>query len=227
MTRTIAIGDIHGCIRPLDRLLSLIAPEKDDTLVFLGDYIDRGPGSKQVIDRILVLRGCCRTITLLGNHEAMMRDVLTSRNNRNLRVWAMNGGMETLRSYGYDNAQEFDRFHLPVAHYYFIHRLQRYYETDHFIFSHASPRPDKAMTEQSEDELIWRRPGNREGNAHISGKWIVCGHTPQISGLPLQLQGMTLLDTYCFGGGWLSALDVNSRHLWQSNLQGEHREHDL
>ncbi len=95
----IAIGDIHGCVDTLDALLSRLAPAEDDHLIFIGDYIDRGPDSKGVIDRLLTLRQSQQCTFLRGNHEAFMLAYLQD---REFELWGMNGGVATLRSYAAD-----------------------------------------------------------------------------------------------------------------------------
>src|SRR5437764_909235 len=94
--RTIAIGDIHGCSAALAALLDDIGPRPEDTLVPLGDYIDRGPDSRGVMDRLTALARCCRLVPLLGNHEEMLVAALTDR--EALKLWLACGGVETLAS---------------------------------------------------------------------------------------------------------------------------------
>src|SRR5262249_48275007 len=96
--RTIAIGDIHGCPDALAALIDAVAPGRDDTIVTLGDYIDRGPNSRGVLDRLLRLAGQCRLVPLLGNHEEALLDALQEKDA--LRRWLTLGGAGTLRSYG-------------------------------------------------------------------------------------------------------------------------------
>src|SRR5262245_18080551 len=97
--RTIAIGDIHGCLTELVVLLDAIAPSPDDAIVTLGDYIDRGPDSRGVLDRLMALAERCRLLTLLGDHEEMLLDAVGDKNA--LRRWLTLGGGATLRSYGW------------------------------------------------------------------------------------------------------------------------------
>jgi serine/threonine protein phosphatase 1 len=96
--RTIAIGDIHGCPDALAALLDAVAPDRDDTVVTLGDSIDRGPNSRAVLDRLTALAGHCRLVPFLGNHEEALLDAL--RDKDALRRWLTLGGADTLRSYG-------------------------------------------------------------------------------------------------------------------------------
>src|SRR5690349_9006235 len=94
--RLLAIGDIHGCLTALDALLDAVAPQADDQIVALGDYVDRGPDSRGVLDRLIALHAGGRVVALRGNHDVMM---LEARNGRDLG-WLAVGGKETLLSYG-------------------------------------------------------------------------------------------------------------------------------
>ena len=97
MARILAIGDIHGCLTALDTLLGFVQPTPDDQLIFLGDYIDRGPDSKGVLDRLIELKQTRQIVCLRGNHEVMM---LAGREGRDdFRFWMSFGGMEALGSY--------------------------------------------------------------------------------------------------------------------------------
>jgi serine/threonine protein phosphatase 1 len=97
--RTIAIGDIHGCLDALAALIDAIGPGPEDTLITLGDHIDRGPDSRGVLDRLIALSRHCRLVPLQGNHEELLLDAL--RDITTLRRWLTLGGVETLRSYGW------------------------------------------------------------------------------------------------------------------------------
>ena len=98
--RLIAIGDIHGEIDKLNELLKQLAPQKDDTIVFLGDYIDRGLNSKEVIERLITLSEETNCIFLKGNHEDLLLKMLQTRAEENVLNWLMSGGVATLDSYG-------------------------------------------------------------------------------------------------------------------------------
>ena len=127
--RTIAIGDIHGCAKALRALIDSIQPEPEDLLVFLGDYVDRGPDSRGVIDLLIELKHRCRTVFLLGNHEIMFRGVLRG---IDPSLWLELGGRPTLTSYGgrIEN--------VPASHLEFLDQLQPYFETDQHMFVHAN-----------------------------------------------------------------------------------------
>ena len=117
--RLFAIGDIHGCYDPLHRLIEgELKIRQSDRIIFLGDYIDRGPMSREVIDYILDLTGKgFDVIPLIGNHESMLLDSVS--NERNLSGWFMNGGYETLYSFGVESADELEKRYLDFFPTYF------------------------------------------------------------------------------------------------------------
>jgi len=126
--RTIAIGDIHGCSAALDAPLDAIAPGPEDVIVTLGDYINRGPNSRGVLDRLIRLSNQCRLIPLLGNHDQMLLDV---RSGKHPLYWLLDiGGTTTLDSYG--PGRDLDL--IPDEHYEFLEGCLDYYDTDtHYL----------------------------------------------------------------------------------------------
>src|SRR5829696_6973508 len=139
--RTIAIGDIHGCSAAFDALLDAIRPRPEDTIVTLGDYIDRGPDSRGVLDRLIDLGRRCRLVPLLGNHDEMLLDV---RSGKYPIDWLLDiGGTATLASYGPGR----DLALIPDAHYEFLERCQETHETETHIFVHANFLPELPMSE--------------------------------------------------------------------------------
>lgn len=220
--RTLAIGDIHGCLTALDTLLEFVEPTDDDRIVTLGDYVDRGPDSKGVIDRILQMRKQFDVTCLLGNHEIMMQ------NGRDdemaFHTWMMYGGEETMLSYGTPE-EEFIPEHLErvsEAHWMFMDEIcQRYHETDTHIFVHANAWPSLPLEEQSDSFLFWERFANN--GPHCSGKTLVCGHSSQKSGWPLNVGHSICIDTWVYGEGWLTCLEVESGKFWQANEKGARR----
>jgi serine/threonine protein phosphatase 1 len=139
-----AIGDIHGCSVALRALIEAIEPEHDDTIVVLGDVIDWGPDSRDCVRQLIELSGLCQFVLVRGNHEEMLFAALESRSE--LRYWLNFGGDETLKSYPYQGGDEFiDREHVR----FLKSQARDYYETDEFIFVHASYDPNKPMSEQS------------------------------------------------------------------------------
>lgn len=211
--RTIAIGDIHGCDVALDALLNSIQLQSEDTLVVLGDMVDRGPGSAEVIERLVELVGHCRLIPLLGNHERMMLDAATRP--QSARFWLQNGGQATLASYGGSLQQ------VPTHHRTFFKFCQLSFETDTHLFIHACYDPGLPLTDLDEDIAIWRHVDRQVPPPHFSGKVAVVGHTPQADGLPRDLGHIKLLDTFCYGGQRLTAWDVASDFVWQANNRGD------
>jgi serine/threonine protein phosphatase 1 len=212
-SRTFAIGDIHGCDCALDVLLSNMEITEDDTLVILGDVVDRGPGTKQVIDRLLELERSCRLIFLLGNHEECMIDALDGGPLREL--WLEHGGVEAIESYRRESE-------IPARHIEFLHSGRDYWEDDNTIYVHANLEPGVPLAEQSSDWLRWIKLKGDEP-PHPSGKRVICGHTPQKNDKPLVFPGWVCLDTCAYGGGFLTCLDVDANLLYQARQTGEYR----
>jgi serine/threonine protein phosphatase 1 len=210
--RTIAVGDIHGCRAALDALLAAIQPHTDDTLVFLGDYIDRGPQSREVIERLLELESECKLKPLLGNHELMMMRSFDDYSQ--VLFWLENGGQAALDSYGGNPAN------VPESHHGFLRRCLNYWETETHFFIHANYDPLLPLTEQSELISFWTHLTTFLPPPHQNGKCAVVGHTPQRSREILQMEHLVCIDTYCVGDGWLTAFDVESGQLWQANREG-------
>lgn len=212
--RTLAIGDIHGCDVAFAALLRALSIAADDTVVVLGDAIDRGPGSKQVVDRLLKLAGECRLVFILGNHEEMLLDALTEEVVR--QGWLQYGGAETLASYGGDLAD------IPQEHLDFFRSAIGYMETESDIFVHANLEPGVPLELQQVEWLRWTHLTGYEVPLP-SGKRIVCGHTPLRSGYPLAMPGWACIDTHACGSGWLTCLDVTTNDYCQANQTGNLR----
>ena len=215
--RLIAIGDIHGCKTALERLLESIQPAANDTIVTLGDYIDRGPDSRGVIDRLIQLGSESQHIALMGNHEEMMLNVVQHQYPH--EAWTRYGGVNTLDSYGFSGSLDF----LPEEHLKFFQSLQNFHEHDHHFFAHAAYAPKIPLDEQSADMLRWHSLNEIVPSPHLNGKIAVVGHTANTSGEILDLGHLICIDTYCYGGGWLTALDVLSGQTWQTSNEGEIR----
>jgi serine/threonine protein phosphatase 1 len=215
--RTIAIGDIHGCSAALDALLGAIRPRSEDCIVTLGDYINRGPDSRGVIERLIELKSRCRLVPLLGNHDQMLLDV---RSRKYPIYWLLDiGGTATLDSYGTGR----DLHLIPDEHYEFLESCLDYYETDTLIFVHANYSPDVPMDEQHVGMMRWESIRGMTPGPHESGKTVIVGHSSQKSGEILDLGHMMCIDTFCFGGGWLTALDVQTQEVWQADRDGNLR----
>jgi diadenosine tetraphosphatase ApaH/serine/threonine PP2A family protein phosphatase len=221
--RTIAIGDIHGCLGALNALLDAIAPGQEDTLVTLGDYIDRGPHSRGVVDRLIALARRCRLVPLLGNHEELLLDAL--RDISNLRRWLGLGAADTLRSYGWVSGGPRRALAdvIPKQHREFLASCRPFYETRSHLFVHAGFVPELPLNEQPGPALRWRVTDAGTATPHYSGKVAVVGHTPQLSGEILDLGFLICIDTNCARGGWLTALDTGTGRVWQADRAGRLR----
>jgi serine/threonine protein phosphatase 1 len=216
--RTLAIGDIHGCDVALTTLLEQVAARADDRIIFLGDYIDRGPASRKVVESLLRQSSKCAPVFLRGNHEAMILDARDDALKAN--VWQSYGGFEALISYRAEYNQKWASM-IPDSHWNFFERTARYFETENHIFVHACLDAESDMDEQPDWLLYWESLDRLK--PHKSGKRIVCGHSPQRSGQILDLGFALCIDTGAVNGGWLTCLDVSSGGWWQSNEQGQTR----
>jgi serine/threonine protein phosphatase 1 len=217
--RLLAIGDIHGCYDALVTLFEYAAITPQDQVVFLGDYVDRGPDSARVIEFLMARMRAGDTVCLRGNHEVMMLDARHSLPTR--RAWSMVGGDSTWDSYtrpGKPAGLE----GVPADHWQFLEQLSPYCETDHAIFVHASLDAELAMPDQVEADLFWGAFDSI--GPHYSGKTVICGHSSQKSGLPKSTGFSICIDTWACGHGWLTCLDVRSGHYWQANQAGETRQ---
>ena len=234
--RILAIGDIHGCSIAFDTLLTAVKPQPNDQIITLGDYIDRGPDSKGVIKRLIALHKTGRLTALRGNHELMMlqaRDLLAATRKRDREAlpkavrhqrksqWRERGGDATLASYS-KSGKVGKLADVPDNHWHFIENVcVKWCETDTHFFVHANASPDLPLAEQPDHMLFWEKFGNPA--PHFSGKIMVCGHTSQKSGLPINLCHAICIDTRVYGKGWLTCLDVTSGKVWQANQAGSVR----
>ena len=216
----IAIGDIHGCLTPLQRLIARLPPAAE--LVFLGDYIDRGPASAQVVQYLRRLARQRRCRFLKGNHEQLMLDALHDR--ASIRWWLQNGGDATLESYGehstaWVHADDRRAFMLPHAGFY--ESLALYHEDEHAIYVHAGVDPDvPRMADQDPMTLLWIREKFFLHAERWQGKPVIFGHTPTFTmGLPMAqvFRGGRCIgiDTGCVYGGCLTAIDAATQMLFQ------------
>lgn len=215
--RTIAIGDVHGCLPALETLLGAIRPQSDDTLIFLGDYIDRGPDSRGVIDRLIALQQECRLIPLLGNHDAMLLEIYDGQ--AQLYVdWLLFGGNATLESY-----ETMRVARIPSNHIEFLRGCPLYYEMDRYFFLHGNYQAELSLAAQPRDTILWESLKLRLPGPHQSGKTAIVGHSSQKSGEILDLGYLKCIDTRCYDQGWLTALDVETGRVWQADKQGAPR----
>lgn len=182
---TYVIADLHGRYDLLDKALSLIP--KKSKIVFTGDYIDRGPDSYKVVDRLMVGQYEKKNwICLRGNHEQMMIDSYIYPDNE--YVWRMNGGDATLKSYPKDDADVALEHHTE-----WMDQLPYYHEDKHRVYVHAYLEPEVPLRKQNKESMIWNRYGKNEHYGWMD-KHVVHGHTPHKEG-PLIYKGRTNMDT--------------------------------
>ena len=215
MGRTIAIGDIHGCNDALKSVLSAIDVQSDDTIVTLGDYVDRGPDSRGVIETLLDLQQRCQLVTLRGNHEAMM--IRARECKEQLAFWSSCGGLQTLESY--DGSLS----NVPQTHWRFLDDTRIYYEQEEVFFIHANYDPSCTLDDQEEGISLWTHLSYGIPLPHPSRKTAFVGHTPQADCRIGDWGYLVCIDTCCFGGGCLTACDVDTRQLWQADINGNLR----
>lgn len=206
-TKIFAVGDIHGCYFALESLLNQIPISwGKDYLIFLGDYIDRGPDSRRVIELLLQLKDSYsdRVIPLKGNHEWMFERYLLG---LDTEVFLYNGGYETLKNY-----HEKGRLNIPSEHIAFIKELPLYLEMGDYIFVHAGINPGKSLHNQNEEDLLWIRQSFYLYEGKFSKK-IIFGHTP----FPdvLKLDDRIGIDTGCVYGGKLTAIKLPEEEIFQ------------
>lgn len=222
--RILAISDIHGCSIAFDALLASVNPQPNDKIITLGDYVDRGPDSRGVLERLITLDKKGQLIALRGNHELMM---LQARDGKKSE-WLAKGGDATLNSYSPSDkankkvSKASKLADIPESHWNFIENICiDWYEINTHFFVHANVHPYKPLAQQSKRMLFWEKFDNPV--PHFSGKTMVCGHTSQKSGLPINLGYAICIDTRVYGKGWLTCLDVRSGKVWQANQAGNVR----
>jgi len=188
-----------------------VALQPEDTVVILGDYVNRGPNSRGVIERLLGLRQRCQLVPLLGNHDETFLEVLLGRLPTDALL-SMNGDA-TFASYGYQGSLDV----IPHEHVAFLSNCRSIYETERHFFVHANYAPNKPLDQQSRIDMFWRSLRESEPAEHFSRKRAILGHTPQSTGVPLDRGHFICIDTGCVYGGVLTAMDVDQGTLWQAD----------
>ncbi len=214
---TYVIGDIHGCWTALETLQRQIPIRETDSIITLGDYVDRGPNVRAVLDWLIERHQRGTLQALIGNHEEVM---LQARDNEAVfNDWLGFGGRETLASYGLPPAFASMRA-LPTEHVTFIkNHLVDYVELEEFICVHGNLERGEPLARQSSQVMRWRKFYG-DGPQHVSGKKILCGHTAQRSGEPLVTNHTICIDTCAYSGHWLTAFEVEAERYWQANESG-------
>jgi serine/threonine protein phosphatase 1 len=205
--RLFTIGDIHGCPDELDAMLRAIAPVAGDTVVFVGDYVDRGPSARDVIELLLAFEsGPHETVFLKGNHEDMMLSFMGLPGNYG-DSFLFNGGIQTFDSYGVSEKE----FHharklIPASHLGFLSRLASSYLRPPYLFVHAGVVPSRQLEEQRVEDMLWIRH-EFISSPHRLDATVVFGHTPMrevMEELPFKLG----IDTGLVYGGKLTCVEL-------------------
>ncbi|BAZ83490.1 metallophosphoesterase family protein [Sphaerospermopsis kisseleviana CS-549] len=215
--RRIIIGDVHGYYQGLMILLKEFAPTSEDQVYFLGDLIDRGPQSAQVVDFVKKNNYPC----LLGNHELMLLSVMSKdfNSNQTIQAWLYSGGQATITSY--QSAQ------IPQDHLDWLANLPTYLDLGDVWLTHAGVDPRKSVSEQTSQELCWIRDEFHSMELpYFSNKLIIVGHTitftlPGVApGQLAQGEGWLDIDTGAYHprSGWLTGLDITNNLVYQANV---------
>ena len=234
-----AIGDIHGCLNELTSLHKNILTHKkfdvkNNLLIYLGDYIDRGKNSKEVINQILKLKNNkIKTVNLIGNHDEFMIDFLFN-NKNNIQNWLNFGLDQTLRSYGIevvdfikdgfgddiiDQLRNTLLSTMSEEHVNFFKDLELSFSSENYLFVHAGIDPKKTLGDQTKEDFLWSRSKSFFDKDFKAQKIIVHGHTPEenIVNNPHRIN----IDTGCYFSGKLSSVclsDYDASRLFINNL---------
>jgi serine/threonine protein phosphatase 1 len=210
--RIFAVGDIHGCYDKLVAIMKILPwkRESDDLLLFIGDYIDRGPRSRDVVEFLVRLKkNGGNFVFLKGNHEKMLLDYYVHQKDQMLYV--ANGGAETIASY-VEGGIGRKAFELPEDHLEFLLSLDLYHENDDYLFVHAGVRDGIPVNEQSEEDLLWIR----EEFIYSTYDWsrrVIFGHTALET--PFVTPGKIGIDTGAVYGNKLTAVELPAMRFYQ------------
>ena len=221
------IPDIHGCNQTLQALVEeVISLTKKDDLYLLGDYIDRGPRSREVLQYIMqLIKDGYRVFPLRGNHEEMFLNACNDRDQ--YRIWILNGGCAALDNFGVEDACE-----IPIPFHRFCSNLPYFYLLDDYLLVHAGLNAVAEEPYADTQAMLWNRTSFMDKDL-LGGRTMICGHTPHylrdIEKMLKRDNGLIVLDNGCFlagrkGMGSLLALELNSRTLYsQQNIDAPAR----
>ena len=203
MQKIFVVGDIHGCLEKLVTLMDKIPIDyNQDQLIFIGDYIDRGPSSFEVVRYLIELKNLKPdTIFIKGNHEDMLQNYLDGSDRF---TYQLNGGQQTLDEY-LSRSDSKDAFPIPADHLEFFNSLQLYYQTDDYIFVHAGLREKVPLESQDKMDLLWIRDEFLQSEFDF-GKRVIFGHTPFKA--PLQQANKIGIDTGAVYGNLLTCVQL-------------------
>jgi serine/threonine protein phosphatase 1 len=214
--KTFTIGDIHGHREELAALLNAIPLEPEDRLVFLGDYVDKGPDVKGTLELLSQLSYRPNTVFLRGNHDQMLIDA--HRDPSKFGIWQCLAGENPLASYGEGETEDLLGL-IPAHHWRFLEeRCVNFFEDDHFIFVHGGIRPNRTPAKEEVERLQWTTLSMAE--PHHSGKTVICGHTRNHAGKIADLGHTICIDTGISNDDFLSCLELPSLSYWQADSQG-------
>ena len=217
--RVLAIGDVHGHIRALDAILEQVSPTPSDIVVFLGDYVDKGPEVSSTLERLIALSANENWIFLRGNHDQLFLDACLDVSK--VELWQSLAGEQPLSSYGSGQTHDVIKL-VPKTHVEFLsRRCQNYFEDDSRIFVHGGIRPHLSPSEEEVQRLQWMVLSSAA--PHLSGKTVVCGHSAQSGGMIADLEHTICIDTAISKGGYLTCLDLTSYCYCQANAEGDTR----
>lgn len=207
MNKIAVVGDIHGCYDELLELMEKIQLSNHHLkhIVFVGDYIDRGPKSMQVFDYV---RKISNAVLLKGNHEDMMATELVD---DKYAYWAENGGHQTKTSYNSIEAMYADAVDMKMLPYYF--------KFGRVVVSHAGIDPTLKLEEQSENNLLWSRHAVGYDGDYVDNAFSVFGHTPMRD--VIRKKNQMAIDTGCVFGYKLSAVVLDEDANWIDTFQVE------
>jgi len=211
-TKIFAVGDIHGSFDKLEAMMDVLPWDRDagDLLLFIGDYVDRGPRSRDVVELLVQLKRAGGNFAFLkGNHEKMLLDFYVEQKDQMLYV--ANGGAETIASY-VEGAIGRKAFVLPEDHLEFLLSLKLYHETEDYIFVHAGLRDGIPLPEQNEEDLLWIRE-EFIYSAYDWTKRVIFGHTALET--PFVTPGKIGIDTGAVYGNKLTAVELPAMKFYQ------------
>lgn len=214
--KTFVIGDIHGHRQALAALLEAIPLTPEDRLIFLGDYVDKGPDMRGTLELLAQLSPRPETIFLRGNHDQMLIDA--HRDSSKFGIWECLAGEAPLASYGEGETEDLLKV-IPAHHWRFLEeRCVDFFEDDHFIFVHGGIRPDRASAKEEIERLQWTTLSMAE--PHHSGRTVICGHTRNPAGEITDLGHTICVDTGISNHDFLSCLELPSTNYWQADSDG-------
>ncbi len=214
MNRIFALGDVHGHINALRAVIDAAELAPEDTLVGLGDYIDYGPSSNEVMTFLMELDKNINCHWVMGNHEELLIAAVEKPEDFE-STWLRYGGQATLDSY---------QGKVSSRHLSFLkQKLIPFCSTENYLFVHAGVEYGKPLSLQNSQVLRWDHSSGEIESQPFNEKIVVKGHTPQKSGMPMFSDGTILLDTNIAAGGWLSLYDLLAGKLYQANQEGNLR----